>query len=267
MKREPTLSLPLRGRSESAGHRGSTRNPEFIRRVKANVLMPPFGDPTPRELFAHSSEDHPLRHTGNTTGLARMVRYDNPDEILIYISGQTISKDKRDKRSGCAVIFKTEQPANTPKPVAFSLEINGLNDQIQPNTPITAALRALVAALELKTWGSEGWKQVTIATDDKGLYAGITRHIVKWSAKGWLSETSNHQPASPALWIRALDLINEQAYHGCEVKFWLITAEQNQHTAKMARTIATSDTRSLAYTPCGDVGCTFKMALEAGMNE
>lgn len=261
IKREPTLSLPLRGRSESAGHRGSPRNLELIRRVKANALVPPFGDPSPRELFAHSSEDHPLRHTGNATGLARMVRYDRTDEILIYISGQTIPKDRRNKRSGCAALFKTEQPANTPKPLAFSLEKNGLNGQIQPNTPITAALRALVAALELKTWGSEGWKQVTIATDNKVLYAGITRHIVKWSSKGWLSETSTHQPASPALWIRALDLMNEQAYHGCEVKLWLITAQQNQHAAKMARTIAPSDSRSLVYKPCGDVGDTFKAAL------
>jgi len=45
------------------------------------------------------------------------------------------------------------------------------------------------------------------------------------------------------------------------VKLWLITAQQNQHAAKMARTIAPSDSRSLVYKPCGDVGDTFKAAL------
>jgi hypothetical protein len=57
--------------------------------------------------------------------------------------------------------------------------------------------------------------------------------------------------------------MNEQVYHGCEVKLWLITAGQNQYATKMARTIAPSESRSLVYTPCGDVGDTFKAALGA----
>ena len=70
-----------------------------------------------------------------------------------------------------------------------------------------------------------------------------------------------HRPALPELWSRALDLINEQAYHGCEVKFLLITEKQNQHVVYLASTIARSDLVSEEYQPCGNVGFTFRGAL------
>ena len=70
-----------------------------------------------------------------------------------------------------------------------------------------------------------------------------------------------HRPANPELWSRALDLINEQAYHGCEVKFLLITEKQNQHVVYLASTIARSDLVSEEYQPCGDVGLTCREAV------
>jgi ribonuclease HI len=210
----------------------------------------------PREMFAHTLE-HPSQYPSLTTGSARMVRYDKPDEILIYTSGQAIVTDGNKKRAGCAVIYETEDNPMS-NPVAFSLEKEGLS------TPFAAALRALLAALELKTWGTERWKQVVIATDDMRVYRGITHDITKWASKGWLEKGSKKHPPRPELWRRALDLINEQASHGCEVKFLLVTAEQNQHAAELARKIAPGDTVSQHYQLAGDAGCTFKAELEAG---
>ena len=192
-----------------------------------------------------------------------MVRYDNFDEILFYASGQVVPKQGKHVRSVCAAVLKTEEPSETSYNLAFPVEKKGPDGESQPRTALTAALRAVVAALELKIWRSEGCKQVTIATDNVTLFHGITKSMVKWMALGWLGETSSHKPPSRELWRRAINLINEQAYHGCEVKFWLITAEQNQHAAEVALTVAPGDPVSQNYQPCGNVGFTFKAALEA----
>lgn len=190
-----------------------------------------------------------------------MVRYDKPDEILVYTSGQAIVTESNEKQAGCAVIFETEDNPMS-NPVAFPLEKQGPNGGSQSSTPFAAALRAVIAALELKTWASEGWKQVIIATDDRRTYRGITHDIFKWASKGWLEEGSKQHPPRPQLWRRALELINEQAFHGYEVKFLLVTPEQNQHAAELARKAAPSDSVSQHYRPCGDVGSTYE-ALEA----
>ena len=168
-------------------------------------------------------------------------------------------------RSGCAVVFETGDAMNKTESVAFSMEKTGPKGYKQKRNLLTAALRAAIAALEFKLWASEGWKQVTIATDNQKLYNGITREIVNWDAQIWLDEdTGALKIPYGNLWCRLLNLINEQAFHGCEVSFWRITAEQNQEAATMAQAAASLTTVPGLYRPCGDVGYTFKAALEAG---
>lgn len=243
-----------------SGH-GGPRTSTISHRSDANAIGLPHNGATPREMFAHTLE-HPLQFSKLTMASARMVRYDKPDEILIYACGQAILTDSGDKRAGCAVVFETQDNPLS-NPVAFSLEQNGVWGGHQSSTPFAAALRALVAALELKTWGSEGWKQVTIATDNKDVYNGITSKVSKWYYKGWLDEGAKQHPPRPELWRRALELISEQADHGCEVKLLLITTEQNQHAADLARKVAPSDSVSQHYQSCGDVGLFSGAALEA----
>ena len=233
----------------------------LLRYKKSSAVVLPSGTTTPRDVFAHALKDHPLWLKHHPTGLKRMVNYSNPDNILVYTSGQIVTMSSKHKRAGCAVVFQTEGLSNMNKSITFSLEKRGPKDKNQHRIEITAALRAVVAALEFKLWGSEGWSQVTIATDNKLLFEGITHHIAKWVTKRWLEEGSKHRPPSRELWCRALNLINVQAYYGCEVKFWLVTAEQNKETADMARTIAPSDSVSATYRPCGNVGSTPMMAL------
>jgi hypothetical protein len=90
---------------------GGVVEPRFIRRVKADVAVLPIDDATPREVFAHTLEGRPLRDSFHATGLERMVRYEQPDEILVYTSGQTIRKNRGNtgaRLSGCAIIFGRE---------------------------------------------------------------------------------------------------------------------------------------------------------------
>jgi len=241
----------------ASGHGSQT----FVLRTKINAAIRPYRGATPRQTFAHTFEDHPLRYSNHTTGMTRMVRYDNPDEILIYISGQKVVKSETDKQAGCAVVYETEHRSFAPNPLVFSLEETGLDGAKQSRTTYCATLRAIVAALELKTWASEGWKQVTIATDSVAIHHEVTVSLAKWAAKDWLKGRSVHRPPHPELWSRALDLINEQAYHGCEVRFLIITENQNQHAAYLASVIAPGYLASEEYQPRGDVGFTFRDAL------
>lgn len=109
---------------------------------------------------------------------------------------------------------------------------------------------------------------MTIATDNQRLYNGITQDVATWEAKGFLDEQmASSKIAHGNLWCRLLNLVNEQAYHGCEVNFWCTTAEQNQEAASMAHAIAPLGTVPGLYHACGHVSYTFKVALEADMDE
>jgi ribonuclease HI len=242
---------------------GGVVEPRFIRRVKADVAVLPIDDATPREVFAHTLEGRPLRDSFHATGLERMVRYEQPDEILVYTSGQTIRKNRGNtgaRLSGCAIIFGREDLRGTPRFEQFSLEGRTLGRSKLKHNDVCAALRAVVAALEIKTWGSEGWKRVTIATDHKTIHDALTQHIARWVAEGHLHEKAFHSFAHRDLYRRALDLINEQTYRECEVSFWLITEEQNQEAIELARAIAPHASKVRDYQSRGDVQMTFKEA-------
>lgn len=188
-----------------------------------------------------------------------MVRRNSDnDEILIYASGQ-YDKKSVGKQAGCAVVFEIDGSLPRSNPTAFPVERQGPRGRKmkRPNK-VTAALRAVVAALELKIWSSEGWKQVTIATDCYPVYEGLTQLIVGWGAKGLLKETSPSRLDNRDLWSHALILINEQSYHGCGVKIWHIKAEQNTRAANMALAAASSAPVPATYKHVGDVSTTWK---------
>lgn len=178
----------------------------------------------------------------------RIVRLRNPKkELLIYTSGQWHGKDRKKGKpgsAGCALIFGSETQRKT-KPIGFRLEQRGPSGAIYTNRDAkTAELRALVAALEFKIWATEGWEKVVIATTSAYVHKGITEHIATWTGKGWLQGAKYQGKQMPNfdLWERAIALVNEQAYRGCEVQVCLVTEEDAIDvwtaalmTAKMAR--------------------------------
>jgi ribonuclease HI len=135
-------------------------------------------------------------------------------------------------RSGCAVIYmpESDDSATRPECIGFRIEEHGPDRAFYQPDSRRACLRAVVAALEFKLWSSEGWERVTIATDGGFVVDNITRHIARWAEQGWLGGEvrPGRKVLNLDLWARLLDLINEQAYHGCEVIFWHIKARENQ---------------------------------------
>jgi ribonuclease HI len=161
----------------------------------------------------------------------RVARLRNPEkETLIYTSGQCHGKDRKKGNpgnAGCALIFGSESGRKA-KPIGFILEQRGPSGAVYAGrNEKTAELRALVAALEFKMWSTECWEKVVIATTSAYVHKGITEHIATWAGKGWLqgAHFQGKQMLNSDLWERALALVNEQAYRGCEVQFWLVTGE------------------------------------------
>jgi hypothetical protein len=151
------------------------RKAAFISRraTKAFYLMPRRA---PREVFVHSATEHP----------SRMIRRDNPDkEILIYTSSQYFGRNTKQNIpacAGCAVIIVSVDQEGV-KSLRFPLEQNGPTGLRHNLGQKTAELRALVAALELKDWSTEGWEKVIIATSSTFIYRKITQSMGVWDSQ------------------------------------------------------------------------------------
>jgi ribonuclease HI len=202
----------------------------FYLRDKAESIQLPHPRASPRDVFAHDSDDHPWRQTGESSKQSRMVRHGNPYEILIYTSAFLFgSSARKDARAACVfltTIGRDETLHSRCK--GLLLEKTGRDGKAsQGYSQKRADLRAVVAALEYQTWVSEGWKKVNIATKSSYVYNGMTRFVGKWKSDAWCANSRRgpSEVLNADLWARALDLVNEQAYHGCEVQFWLVTGE------------------------------------------
>ena len=116
--------------------------------------------------------------------------------------------------------------------------------------------RAVIAALENQRWASEGWKTVTIATKSAYVYNGMTQYMTKWKSQGWLTGAHPRSPrvGNADLWARAIGMVNEQGYYGCEVQLWLVSRDQNLQAEGHARWLAKESNLPVpeAYVPFVD---------------
>lgn len=207
-------------------HRSSTRERPrdngapaagFHLRDKAESIRLPHPRASPRNVFAHDSDDHPWRRTGESSKQSRMVRHDNPYEILIYTNAFLFGGSARkDARAACVFLttIGREETLHS-RCKGLLLEKAGPDGKAsQGYSQKRADLRAVVAALEYQTWGSEGWKKVNIATKSSYVYNGMTRFVGKWKSDAWHAKSRRgpSEVLNADLWARALDLVNEQAY-------------------------------------------------------
>lgn len=228
------------------------------------MFHPPRKRSHPHELFAANMSTHPARDSILADRL-RMVRRSDPEnEILIFTSGQMkkkIGKKDTQNSAGCAVISmpKNDGWGQRSDCDGFSIEDRGPNGEFFNPNSNRAELRAVVAALEFKVWSSEGWSKVVIASDSDYVCTGITKDIMKWREGGLLGGQAHHgrRVKNLDLWTRLLELINEQAYHGCEVAFWQIKAGQNKQARVVAELMAKSGERSEEYRAFGNVKPTY----------
>jgi hypothetical protein len=211
---------------------------------KADSVQLPHPGALPREVFAHSRLNHPWLSQSDSSKLTRMVRHDDPYEVLVYASAFLLSgTPRRSARAGCSILTRTDSDRDSPYCEGFLLEKTKPNGKPLEETPYNqkrADLRAVVAALENQMWGSEGWKKVTIATKSSYVYNGMTKFVGKWKDDNWRANSRRgpSEVLNADLWARALDLVNDQAYHGCETQFWLLPRDHSMKTDDHARWLA-----------------------------
>lgn len=111
-----------------------------------------------------------------------MVRHDNASGILIYTNAFLFKDSARNEaRAGCVFLTTAGRDVNIhSRCKGLMLEKTGPDDKAsQEYSQKSADLRAVVAALEYQTWGSEGWKKVNIATKSSYASHGMTRLVGK----------------------------------------------------------------------------------------
>lgn len=184
-------------------------------------------------------------------------------EMLIYVSGQCPGRNKRKGipgEAGCAVMFASETQEGS-ESIGFPLEQRGPDGVLYHDRgQKTAELRAFIGALEYKLWSTEGWKKVVVATSSSYVFRAITEYIPFWIAEGRLDGKyhEGEQLLNYNLWARALALVNEQAYRGCEVEVWKLGPLETKDVSVAARSFAKqAHAPPEAYRPLGDVKVTW----------
>jgi ribonuclease HI len=109
-------------------------------------------------------------------------------------------------------------------------------------------LRAAIAALEHTDLVDEGWCRITVVSHNAPLIDGTTGHIADWQKQNWREVASGEPIKNRDLWERLLDLVNEYASEGVQVRFWLVGHISNKEARKEARKVSKRGQTRKKYT-------------------
>ncbi|KAJ7172930.1 ribonuclease H-like domain-containing protein, partial [Mycena crocata] len=131
--------------------------------------------------------------------------------MMIYTDSACASNGLADPRAGYAFVFNCT-PDGT--------------GQVYQHTNNRAELRAVIAALEFRSWWGEGWKRIVIVADSEYVGKGATLWMRKWAENGW--RTAAGKPvANRDLWEALSEAMGGYASGGCEVSFWVVPRAWN----------------------------------------
>ncbi|KAF7131323.1 hypothetical protein CNMCM5793_004437 [Aspergillus hiratsukae] len=166
--------------------------------VIPNKFIPPNSSIRPQDLFP------PGRRMDTSPPVLRFISRLNSNEMLIYTDGACLGNGQ-------------------PNPGQA-----GPTGDHRPQTSNRAELRAVIAALQFRSWPSEGWKNFVIATDSTYVVEGATSWIKGWVQNGW--RTRNGEPVkNEDLWKCLLGWCEDAATFPAKTKleFWRIPREWN----------------------------------------
>ncbi|KAJ7677929.1 ribonuclease H-like domain-containing protein [Mycena polygramma] len=145
-----------------------------------------------------------------------------PRTMMLYTDGACPSNGLAKARGGFAFVFN-ETPGGQ---CSSALEHKGPDGQVHTPTSNRAELRAVIAALNFRSWGGEGWRRVVIVTDSEYVAKGATIRVRNWAARSW--RTADGKPvANRDLWEALSEAMGSCAADGCEVSFWMVPREWN----------------------------------------
>ncbi|KAK4230170.1 putative rnase h domain protein [Podospora fimiseda] len=153
--------------------------------------------------------------------------------MLMFTDGSCLANGMADPRAGWAFIFRTGSKGM----VSGVLEQKGPDGELHIATSNRAELRAVIAALEFRSWWGEGWERIVIATDSEYVVNGATSWLRAWAARGW--RTLGGSPVKNRdLWERLSERMRMCAEGGSEVSFWRIPRGWNSDADQAAKKAA-----------------------------
>ncbi|VUC25868.1 unnamed protein product [Clonostachys rosea] len=150
--------------------------------------------------------------------------------MAIYIDGACFFDGQASLQGGFAIVFN-EGPDGV-----YGRQLENTGPSGQPCTPTgnRAELRAVIAALEFRTWWGEGFNRVVIVTDSKYVAKGATQWLRKWANNGWRTATGK-PTANRDLWEMLSEMLRWYAEGGCEISFWMVPREWNTRADAFAK--------------------------------
>ncbi len=162
----------------------------------------------PKDLY------HDSMNSCTLPGL-RLIRNNNPHQMLIFIDGACSNNGTPQARAGYGIKLSARNH------ISRRLEGHG------PETSNRAELYAAIVALRLRVWNGEGFDRVVLACDSEYVVKGISKWVPRWKRNGW--RTVQRTPVENRdLWEMLLTELRNQDDQGVMVKFWLIPRENNE---------------------------------------
>ncbi|CAG7854633.1 SubName: Full=Related to ribonuclease H1, putative-Talaromyces stipitatus {ECO:0000313/EMBL:CCA70527.1} [Serendipita indica DSM 11827] len=112
--------------------------------------------------------------------------------------------------------------------VSARLELDG------PQTLHRAELRAAIGAMQYRSWNTEGFNSIVIATNSDYVVRGGTEWVWKWAKNGWTNPVDGYPVANRSLWEKFMKEVRKMESVGVEVRFWYISAEWNEAAVELA---------------------------------
>ncbi|KAJ3535803.1 hypothetical protein NM208_g6982 [Fusarium decemcellulare] len=228
-------------RTGSASNRVEvTENPDpaaELRRGTGPVLpakfVPPSAASTPDSLFPFGLGLQAI------PPVARFVRRDDPEQILVYTDGACLNNGQANPKAGWACVFRPEfmRPAGI---ICGRLENKGPSGESHNQTSNRAELRAVLGALHFQNWLAEGFTKLVIATDSEYVVKGATEWVRTWVRKGWKTR-AGADVKNKDLWETLLELVKRWHDMGLTIQFWRIPRELNTEADRAAKSAAGSD--------------------------
>lgn len=242
------------------------RKPGLGRRRRGNVQPATIFQPQDPTL---TPEAHfPLQNVGATDRcFPRFINRFNSREMLLVIDGSCLNNGAKETEPAGGSSFKFKDPpcgsgvskitfpfssepglhvqGDVDGTIAFPMEDRGPKGDVVDHTSNRAKLRAVIAALQFRSWAGEGWHRVVILTDLEYIVHGATTYLPRWVDRGWKKRrrsrrNRSRQYANRDLWEELQHCTDELRELGCEVSFWLV----NGRDARQSRYI--SDTKDAA---------------------
>ncbi|KAK4155606.1 ribonuclease H [Chaetomidium leptoderma] len=248
-------------------------NGSHSRRLTRRSTVQPASIFTPQDRNLSPEAHFPLQTVSgpDRAPFPRFINRFNSREILLVVDGSCINNGRhanklQDPVGGCSFIFKgtpnipldnddsssgsggsethiphacNNPPTTTTRssPIAFPLEREGPSGEWAEHTSNRAKLRAVIAALQFRAWGGEGWRRVVVLTDLEYIVWGATRWLPRWVARRWRKPSRGNRRGhghgrgrwcgrryeNRDLWEELQHRVEElRGQQGCEVSFWLV---------------------------------------------